>query len=106
MELIALLFGALLLVGATFWLLLFGLAFLVELIWFVLMLPIRLGRLVGAIVLDLLSLVGWIASRTRRRDRSISASEVSTAEALGRAVGRGWRSWRNFIRSLLWILPR
>ncbi len=50
MELIMLLIGTVLAIGVGFWLLLFGLAFVVEAIGFAIMLPVRIVHGVGALI--------------------------------------------------------
>lgn len=66
MELIVLLIGAVLAIGVGFWLFLFGLTFVIETIWFAIMLPVRIVHGLGTLI-RLTGSALWAAGHSRCR---------------------------------------
>lgn len=63
MEIAVILIGAILAVGVGFWLLLFGFVFLVEIAWQIILLPVRIVSLIGAV---LKAIAGMLQGHRRR----------------------------------------
>jgi hypothetical protein len=88
MELIVLLIGTVLAIGAGFWLFLFGLAFVVDVIWLAIMLPVRIVHGLGALIrLTGPALVGGGAFAVRK----------------GRAPRAAFRDGLTWLKGQMWI---
>lgn len=113
MEIFGILLGAVLAIGVAFWLLLFGLVFLIEIVWFVIMLPVRIVFLAGALFLGIFELLGTLFSTVSSvpdpTKRTVPPAEVldptkrtaPPAEVLGRFVGRTLRTCGAFLRAVI-----
>lgn len=88
MELIVLLIGAVLAIGVGFWLFLFGLAFVVEAVWFTIMLPVRIGHGLGALI---------------RKTGSAIVGVGAFAVQKGRAPRAAFRDGLTWLKGQMWL---